>query len=299
MRGILAARPCLSNAILGIALLYGAHGAFAATGPAINFVTAPTTPASLVAVPSAGLVSAPSPVSTARPPTPQPSAPAPFRLRLSAIAPGPSDGSYFTNDMPSFMIDHLDGQVRLRFTGSDEVFYLTSEPASLGGRVLRYDTGDVALTVAGWGGITLYTNDAPWGVPAEQQPPAAPIDPPPVAPKDMKPLADKLAKDVALHGAFSVGFSADWENLAKQAAPARALAVDSLRNAAYALEQMASEAGHQAAVAKGVHEVRVGPSPQPGVAIQRDSLVVTYSPQGGPSARPSSLAIAHALEEAF
>ena len=211
----------------------------------------------------------------------------------------PADGSYVTNDVPSFMIDRLDDQVRLRFVGSDEVFYLTSEPASLGGRVLRYDTGDVALTVAGWGGVTLYTGEMPWGIPAEHQASlTAPMVPRPLAAKDMKPLADRLSKDVAQHGAFSVGFSADWDALEKQAEPTRALAVDSMRNAAYALEQMANET-ERPAIAKGLHMVRVGPAAQPGVAVQRDSLVVSYSPQGGPSARPSSLAIAHALEEAF
>jgi hypothetical protein len=210
----------------------------------------------------------------------------------------PADGSYATNDLPSFMIDHQGDQVRLRFAGSDEIFYLTSEPASLGGRVLRYDTGEIALTVAGWGGVTLYTAGAPWGVPAEHQSIPALIDPKPMAAKDIKPLSDKLAKDIVQRGVFSIGFSADWDLLVKQTEPIRSLAIDSLRNAAYALEQIVNEAKHRA-IAKALHEVRIGPGTQPGVAVQQSALVISYAPQGGPSARPSSLAITHALEEAF
>jgi len=279
MRGFLAARPRSLSKVLGVALFLGASSASAATIPAAGFVTAPA-PASIAPPTQGGVTS-------------------PFRLNFAGPAALPVEGSYITNDVPSFMIDRLGGQVRMRFMGSDEVFYLASEPASLGGRILRFDTGDIALTVAGWGGVTLYTDEIPWGIPAEHlTAAAAPIDPKPVAARDVRPLADKLSRDVAQHGAFSVGFSTDWDGLARLAEPERALAIDSMRNAAYALEQMANEAAH-AAIAKGLHTVRVTPAAQPGVAVQRDSLIVSYSPQGGPSARPSSLAIAQALQEAF
>jgi hypothetical protein len=244
------------------------------------------------AAPAAGLASAPVSV-----PAITSSAPAPFRLQLSA-ASLPADGSYITNDLPSFMIDRHDGQVRLRFAGSDEVFYLSSEPAALGGRILKYDTGDVALAVAGWGGVTLYTEDSPAGIPAERQAAVVDFEPKPVAPKDMKSMADKLARDLAQHGPFSIGFSADWDALVKQADAVRAMAIDAMRNAAYALEQMGKEEERNA-VGKTLRTVRVTQGPQPGVSVNKDALVVSYAPKRGPSARPSSLAIAHALEEAF
>ena len=34
--------------------------------------------------------------------------------------------------------------------------------------MLKYDTGEVALQVAGWGGLTLYTANEPGGIPAER-----------------------------------------------------------------------------------------------------------------------------------
>ena len=67
---------------------------------------------------------------------------APPRLLLPPVAPMPADGRYLAADRLRFMIDHDEDQIRLRFIGSDEVFYLSSEPAPLGGRVLKYDSGD-------------------------------------------------------------------------------------------------------------------------------------------------------------
>src|SRR5688500_4132935 len=72
------------------------------------------------------------------------SAPA-IRLLLPPPATAPSDGRYLIDDQVRFMIAVDDDQIKLRFIGSDEIFYLTSEPAPLGGRVLKYDTGEVVL----------------------------------------------------------------------------------------------------------------------------------------------------------
>ena len=196
------------------------------------------------------------------------------------------------------MLDRRQGQVRLKFLGKDEVFYLSNEPASFGGRVLKYDTGDIALAVAGWGGVTLYTDAAPEGIPAEREAAAEDMDPDPLAPTAIKPFADRLARELARHGGLRIDFAADWDVLARQTAAIQELAVDSLRNAAYALEQIMAGSQHTAA-AGAIHEVRVAPAAMPGVALQKDVLVVTYAPDGGPSARPSSLAIARTVEEGF
>src|SRR4030095_11632571 len=128
------------------------------------------------------------------------------------------------------------------FTDSDEIFYLTSEPAPLGGRVLKYDTGEVALQVAGWGGLTLYTENDRGGVPAERadDAPAPPkFDPAPVAAKDVRAFALKLAQELAVTHDLGVGVAADWDELA-QGDGVRALAIDSMRNAAYALDRLAA-----------------------------------------------------------
>lgn len=272
VRGFQAARPYAFLGLAGLAVILTASPGMAAV---------------------AGLSTAPPSV-----PSSAPSAPPPARFLFAAPAQLPADGRYITNDIPTFMLDRREGQVRLRFVGSDEVFYLSSEPGNLGGRVLKYDTGDVALTVAGWGGVTLYTDDVRSGIPAERQADAADFEPKPVAPKDIKPFADRLTRELFTHGSFSIGFTADWDALSRQAETVRGLAIDSMRNAAYALEQMAGES-ERAAIASDLHTVRLLEAAQPGIELQKGVLVVSYAPKNGPSARPSSLAITRALEAAY
>lgn len=220
------------------------------------------------------------------------------RLLLPPLAPAPVDGRYMADDQIRFMIDLEDDQIRLRFLDSDEIFYLTNEPAPLGGRVLKYDTGEVALQVAGWGGLTLYTENDRGGVPAERADDE--LDgfvPTPVAAKDVKGFALKLAQDLAVAHDFGIGFAADWEELA-QGDGVRALAVDAMRNAAYALGRLASGPEREA-IADRFHVVRVTAAAEPGAKIDDGVLVISYTPEGGPSARPSSRAIERVLAETF
>ena len=220
----------------------------------------------------------------------------PTRL-MSASQPLPLDGTYVTDDRVTFFVDHLGGQVRLRFEGNDEVFYLTSEAATLGGRVLKYDTGAVALKVTGWGGVTLYTASAKSGIPAEYGGRDQNVDPPPVAPKDLKPFAAKLAQELSSREDFAIGFAADWSALAQSDA-LRVLGCDAMRNATYAVEQVA-KTGKRALLFDRIHIVRIIQAAKPGVSVQKGILAIAIAPQRGPSARPSSLAMTRALQAAF
>jgi hypothetical protein len=220
------------------------------------------------------------------------------RLLLPPLAPAPASGRYLTDDQIRFMIDVAGDQIRLRFIDDDEIFYLTSEPAPLGGRVLKYDTGEVALQVAGWGGLTLYTERDRGGIPAERaDDDTDDFEPAPVAAKDVKAFALKLAQGLAVAQGFGVGFAADWTEM-EQGEGARALAVDAMRNAAYALERM-PPGPHREAVAEHFHVVRVTAAAEPEAKIEDGVLVITYTPEGGPSARPSSRAIGRVLTSAF
>jgi hypothetical protein len=220
------------------------------------------------------------------------------RLLLPPLAPVPADGRYLADDQLRFRIDVEDDHIRLRFMDSDEVFYLTSEPAPLGGRVLKYDTGEVALQVAGWGGLTLYTENDRGGVPAERADDEADgFEPAPVAAKDVRAFALKLSQGLEQAHDFGVGFAADWDELA-QGDGTRALAVDAMRNAAYALDRLAAGPEREA-IADRFHLVRVMAATEPGAKMQDGVLVISYTPEGGPAARPSSRAISRVLAEAF
>ncbi|HEY6578281.1 MAG TPA: DUF4908 domain-containing protein, partial [Rhizomicrobium sp.] len=82
--------------------------------------------------------------------------------RLGSIA----SGTYLAADHIGFALDAAGPDYLLSFDGSPEIFVLHADNASLGGRVLKYDSGETALQVSGWGGVTLYTDAYPAGLPA-------------------------------------------------------------------------------------------------------------------------------------
>jgi hypothetical protein len=223
--------------------------------------------------------------------------PPPGRLLLAPPPLLPKDGTYIANDKIGFTVDHQGGQVRMRFVDNDEVFYLTSEAAPMGGRVLKYDTGAVALQVTGFGAVTLYTTVARGGLPVESVDVQTNVDPAPVSAKDMKAFAAKLAQDLSSRNDFAIGFAADWEKIAPSDT-LRALMCDAMRNATYALEEVA-KSSKRSVIADRLHIVRVLQGTKPGVTLQKGILAVTIAPQGGAGARPSSLAIARVLQGAL
>lgn len=212
---------------------------------------------------------------------------------LIAPQPIPHNGTYTVGDKTEFMIDHYGDQVRLRFSGSDEVFYLSSEAAPLGARVLKYDTGDPALRVAGWGGVTLYTAQEKTGVPAEYSDVVHNVDPPPVPAKEVKRFAAGLAHELNSGGDLIIGFAADWNVLADSSG-VRELVCDAMRNTTYALEQVASGPTRNA-IADHVHVVHIIEGNRIFALLRGGVLTVMVAPNMGEAGRPSSLAIAHAL----
>jgi hypothetical protein len=222
--------------------------------------------------------------------------PAPH-LPIMDAQPIPRDGTYTAGDKQEFVLDHLGEWVRLRFSGSDEVFYLSTEAAPLGARVLKYDTGSPALRVAGWGGVTLYTPQATTGTPAEYSDVIRNVEPPPVAGNDVKRFAAGLAKEVDARTDFAIGFAADWDELSRSE-PIRMLACDAMRNAIYALEQTA-EGPARNTISDGLHIVRVVKGDAVTAVVRRGVLTVTIAPKLGASARPSSLAIERVLVASF
>jgi hypothetical protein len=224
----------------------------------------------------------------------------PPRLPITPVGPTPRDGLYMSPDDVEFMVDHGLGGTRLRFVGNDEIFYLSNDPAPMGGRVLRQDTGEVALTVSSWGGVTLYTRQRPSGIPAERtgDPPA--LEPKPVSGREAKLFAARLSQRLADRHNLAIGFAANWALLERQDA-IRALAVDSMRNAAYALEDLAGTRGLRGSLAARINAVRVVMGAAKSTNLRNENgvqfLIVTFAPLSGPSARPSSLAISRTIME--
>src|SRR6185437_10058162 len=84
--------------------------------------------------------------------------------RLGDIQPG----TFTASNGATFTLTQDAAKYLLHFSGDPEVFVLYVDHASLGGRVLKYDSGETALAVSGWGAVTIYTDAQPGGLPAER-----------------------------------------------------------------------------------------------------------------------------------
>src|SRR3569623_2420308 len=94
-----------------------------------------------------------------------PGVPPGMALRLQSERMGPvQPGLYSAGDSGSFTLEQYGaGKYLLRFAGHPENFVLTMDRASLGAKLLKYDTGTTAIRGSVWGGVTLYSQDAPQG----------------------------------------------------------------------------------------------------------------------------------------
>lgn len=210
-----------------------------------------------------------------------------------ANAAGLAEGFYVVNDDFKFSIARRYGVTLMRFAGDDEIFVLTIDRAPLGGRVLKYDTGDVALQVTAYGAVTIYTSTAPGGLPADRvsdtEPFTFPIPTLTIVKFQAIEWAEKLKKT---HG-LGVSFSVDWSRV--DDGSARYLALDMVRNTARALSGLCANRGHQQELATRLRTVRILRGEKPGAIYRSGVLTLTFAPVLGLRGRMSSLAIARAI----
>jgi hypothetical protein len=183
----------------------------------------------------------------------------------------------------------------LRFVGHAENFVLTVERASLGAKLLKYDTGTTALRVSVWGGLTLYTQDAPQGVPATYQDAAPPSQALTVSSGELQIAINDEANHLAYVQNITLKFSADPAVLAADP-ETRGRAFDALTNAALGIERfLAATPGARQVLAKRVNSVKVAEGGKPTIALVGQSLLVSFVPGEGYEGHASSLAIQQEL----
>jgi len=210
--------------------------------------------------------------------------------RVGYIQPG----TYVAGDTVGFEIVNAGGNYLLRFKGAPEVFVLYADHGALGGRILKYDSGETAMNVAGWGGVTLYTDQAPQGLPAVRTGDALPPSPPAVSTQDMQTAAGDEAERLGYVRRLNVQFTADW-NALNENPVARAFAFDTLENTARGIERFTGGGGQREAFAKHVSSVTIVQSSRPTLGLSGRTLVVSFNPGLGFAGRASSRAIARAL----
>ncbi|HKD21810.1 MAG TPA: DUF4908 domain-containing protein [Rhizomicrobium sp.] len=210
--------------------------------------------------------------------------------RLAYVQPG----AYLAGSNVGFDLAQSGSNYLLRFQGAPEVFVLYADHGPLGGRILKYDSGETALNVAGWGGMTLYTDSAPQGLPAMRTGDCLPPTPPAISTQDVQSAANDEAERLAYVRRLNVQFTADWNAIGENAVM-RAFAFDAMENAARGIERYTSGGTQRENFAKRVSAVAIAPGSRPTLGLNGRTLVVTFNGGQGFQGRASSRAIARAL----
>ncbi len=203
-------------------------------------------------------------------------------------------GSYTAGDNVEFSLYAAGSNYLLRLADGPEIFVLYQDRAALGGRVLKFDSGETALRVAGWGGVTVYTYSAPQGLPAERTGDTAPLQLLPVSIGDLQSAATDESQHLFYTRRLNIGFTANWNALA-QDPNARIFALEALENAARGVEQFADSPPAREALRRRILTVSLAVSGRPTIALGGKTLVVTFNSGRGYTGRASSRAIARGL----
>ena len=222
------------------------------------------------------------------------------RLSAAGRAGAIQAGRYNAGDSGSFTLEaHGNGKYLLRFADRGESFVLTTERASLGVKLLKYDTGTVALRVSVWGGLTLYTQDAPQGAPATYQGTAQPSPVLAVNNAELQAALNDEANHLVYVQNISLKFSADPAVLAADP-ETRGRAFGALINAATGIERfLAATPGARPLLVKRVNSVKVAVGGKPTISLLGQTLVVSFVPSEGHAGHASSLAIQQELGKLF
>lgn len=201
-------------------------------------------------------------------------------------------GLYSAGEHDSFTLQPYGAnRYLLRYSDHPEVFVLSMERGSLGAKVLKYDTGATVLRVSVWGGLTLYTHDAPQGVPATFQNDAPAPAPLAISANELTTAFGDEASHLVYVQNISLKFSADPAVVSADA-ETRGRAFDAMITAATGIERFiaATPSGRQV-LAHRINSVKVAEGGKPTIAISGQTLLVSFVPGEGPEGRESSLAI--------
>jgi hypothetical protein len=215
------------------------------------------------------------------------------RIFGERIAPV-EDGAYIAADKIKFALQRAGKNFLLRFEGDPETYVLHADHTSLGGRMLKYDSGETALKVAGWGGLTLYTDWQPNGLPAVRTGDAAPFAPSSVTLKDVQFLAAQDAQRLAHERHLRMPFVVNWSVLETDGA-LRATASDAIENTARGIERFGRDRGTRKMLTSRVHRVTFATGTHPSLNLQNKILIVTFNPEAGYLGCASSRAVARQL----
>jgi hypothetical protein len=228
-----------------------------------------------------------------------PGTPPGMASRLAAEHVGPvQTGLYSAGDSGTFTLEPYGAaKYLLRFSSSAEKFVLTMDRGSLGAKILKYDTGATALRVSVWGGLTLYTQDAPQGLPATYQGEAPPPANLVISAGELQTAFGDEAGHLTYSQNIALKFSADPAVMAADP-ETRGRAFDALVNAAMGIERfLAATPPARQVLVKRINSVKVAEGGKPTVTILGQTLLVSFVPGEGHEGHASSLAIEQELSK--
>jgi hypothetical protein len=215
--------------------------------------------------------------------------------RLSAGRIGDvQTGAFSAGDSIRFTLVRNGSKYLLRFDRDPETYVLTVDHGSLGGRVLRYDTGATALQVAGWSAMTVYPDSEPSGLPAERTGDAQPLETKPLSAIDLRRAAGDESAHLAYLRGVHIDFEADWAALDDDVALRRTV-FDAMQNVARGIERFTANAKARAALLGRLATVKIERGQRSSVALHGKVLDVAVDSSAGAAGRPSSRAIARTL----
>ncbi|HEX4271731.1 MAG TPA: DUF4908 domain-containing protein [Rhizomicrobium sp.] len=224
----------------------------------------------------------------------------PMSARLSAERVSDiTAGSYGTdaaasNEGRQFTLEPYGEKYLLRFTSTPENFVLTVDRGVLGAKWLKYDTGATAIRVSVWGGLTLYTHDAPNGMPANRQGDAPAFGIASVSAPDLTAAMHDETSHLSYVQNLPLAFGAD-PSVIKSDGETRAMAFETLTNTVTGIERFLAAPAARKALTQRIDAVRVTEGAKPTIIIAGRALMVSFVPGEGYDGRASSHAIAHAL----
>lgn len=203
--------------------------------------------------------------------------------------PAPLVGRYVTERGPGFVLDRSNTAAPLlKYENSDEIWVLQARPAGRGDMVFVNDAGDVVLRSTRLGGLIMFTEDRPQGMPVALRGDARPIPTdvvmtPQAFVRRLRDAGERIS-DVA-PGFKKITFNSD-DSAAPLLAEAAMLTAQAVQNAVKR---------KKVATVNTLERLVLRDGPAPAVLFDHGVLTVTVTPGLGVAGRPSSERIAKAL----
>lgn len=203
--------------------------------------------------------------------------------RLGDVEPG----QYQAGDRMDFVLAPEGDRYLLKYAGKPEVFVLSADRGSAGGRILKYDSGTMAAQITGFGALTLYPEEAPNGLPAVRMGDA----PQPALETVSLAQLQNAAQETGAN--LKVAIAAEWVLFAVDPL-VRAVGLEAMQNVEQGIERFIAQRG-RAAFAQRVEIVRLQPSMRPSLLLAGKTLMVGFNQEQRFDGRLSSRAVAQTL----